>query len=78
MGGSLVLGIPDARAPLILDEVRAVAQIMPDAELLLGAEANQAALREKGRRSRVIHIATHGKFRQDNPMFWGFGWATRI
>ena len=71
MGGSLVLGIPDARAPLILDEVRAVAQIVPDAELLLGAEANQAALREKGRRSRVIHIATHGKFRQDNPMFSG-------
>jgi CHAT domain-containing protein len=70
-GGSLVLGIPDARAPLILDEVRAVAKIVPDAELLLGSEANQSELREKGLRSRLIHIATHGKFRQDNPMFSG-------
>ena len=70
-GGSLVMGIPDARAPLILDEVRAVAKIVPDAELLLGGQANQTALREKGARSRLIHIATHGKFRQDNPMFSG-------
>src|ERR1700689_3828488 len=70
-GGSLVMGIPDARAPLILDEVRAVAKIVPDAELLLGGQANQTALRGKGARSRLIHIATHGKFRQDNPMFSG-------
>jgi CHAT domain-containing protein len=70
-GSSLVLGIPDARAPLILEEVRAVAEIVPDAELLVGAQASQQALREKGLDSRLIHIATHGKFRQDNPMFSG-------
>jgi CHAT domain-containing protein len=70
-GPALVLGIPDARAPLILEEVRAVAEIVPDAELLLGAQANQQVLREKGLQSRLIHIATHGKFRQDNPMFSG-------
>lgn len=70
-GRPLVFGIPDARAPLIADEARAVAGILPDAELLLGAEASQDALREKGRASRLIHIATHGTFRQDNPMFSG-------
>jgi CHAT domain-containing protein len=70
-GSSLVLGVPDAQAPLILDEVRSVASILPDAELLLGAEANEAALRERGAHSRLIHIATHGSFRQDNPMFSG-------
>lgn len=70
-GPSLVLGIPDARAPLILEEVRTVAEIVPDAELLLGAQANQRVLREKGLQSRLIHIATHGRFRQDNPMFSG-------
>jgi CHAT domain-containing protein len=70
-GPSLVLGIPDQRAPLILEEVRAVAEMVPDAELLIGAQANEQALRERGLQSRLIHIATHGKFRQDNPMFSG-------
>jgi CHAT domain-containing protein len=70
-GSSLVLGIPDARAPLILDEVRAVARILPDAELAVGPEANEQKLREAGSHSRLIHIATHGNFRQDNPMFSG-------
>ncbi len=70
-GPSLVLGIPDARAPLILEEVRAVAEMVPDAELFVGAQANEQVLREKGLQSRLIHIATHGKFRQDNPMFSG-------
>ena len=70
-GSSLILGVPDSQAPLILDEVRSVAGILPDAELLVGADANEAALREKGSRSRLIHIATHGSFRQDNPMFSG-------
>ncbi len=70
-GSSLILGVPDAQAPLILDEVRSVAGILPDAELLVGDEANEAALREKGSHRRLIHIATHGSFRQDNPMFSG-------
>jgi CHAT domain-containing protein len=70
-GSSLILGVPDSQAPLILDEVRSVAGILPDAELIVGPEANEAALREKGSLSRLIHIATHGSFRQDNPMFSG-------
>ncbi len=68
---ALIMGVPDERAPLILDEVQAVAQTLPGAELIVGAAANQAALREKGAHSRLIHIATHGNFRQDNPMFSG-------
>lgn len=70
-GGSLVLGIPDSRAPSILDEVQSVAKILPGAELIVGEEANEAKLRERGAHSRLIHIATHGSFRQDNPMFSG-------
>jgi CHAT domain-containing protein len=70
-GVPLVLGVPDARAPLILDEVNAIAGILPGAELIVGPQANAQALRDKGSRSRLIHIATHGNFRQDNPMFSG-------
>jgi CHAT domain-containing protein len=70
-GIPLILGVPDARAPLILDEVNAIAGILPGAELIVGPQANTQALRDKGSRSRLIHIATHGNFRQDNPMFSG-------
>ena len=68
---SLILGVPDERAPFIADEVRMVASILPNAESFVGQDANEHVLREKGSQSRVIHIATHGSFRQDNPMFSG-------
>lgn len=68
---SLVLGVPDSRAPFIQDEVQSVARILPAAELVLGAESCEKALRAKGLRSRLIHIATHGNFRRDNPLFSG-------
>ena len=70
-GAPLVLGVPDAQAPQILQEVQAVANILPESELIIGSAANEHALREKGLQSRLIHIATHGRFRQDNPMFSG-------
>ncbi|MGB7024169.1 MAG: CHAT domain-containing protein [Candidatus Acidiferrales bacterium] len=70
-GPPLILGVPDAQAPLILDEVQSIARTLPGAELLLGADANIEALRTTGWRSRILHIATHGTFRQDNPMFSG-------
>jgi CHAT domain-containing protein len=68
-GGSLVLGIPDAAAPGIEDEVHAVAGVLPHSEVFLGSAATARVLREKGAESRFVHIATHGWFRQDNPMF---------
>ncbi|MGH9698844.1 MAG: CHAT domain-containing protein, partial [Candidatus Acidiferrales bacterium] len=70
-GPPLILGVPDAQAPLILEEVQSVAQILQGAELIIGAEANAETLRTKGLHSRIVHIATHGTFRQDNPMFSG-------
>jgi CHAT domain-containing protein len=68
-GSSLILGIADAQAPLILEEVDALAGILPDAKLFTGDAANENVLTTHGPTSRVIHIATHGYFRQDNPMF---------
>jgi CHAT domain-containing protein len=70
-GPALIFGIPDARAPFILDEVQAVAGILPGNKIFLGSNATAAKLREEGAHARLIHIATHGFFRQDNPMFSG-------
>ena len=68
-GGSLILGVPDATAPEIEAEVHAVAGVLPDSEVFLGSAATARVLRERGAQSRFVHIATHGWFRQDNPMF---------
>jgi CHAT domain-containing protein len=70
-GNSLVLGVTDAATPSIPDEVQSVANALPDSELFLGESATADVLRKKGTHSRYIHIATHGYFRQDNPMFSG-------
>jgi CHAT domain-containing protein len=69
LGSSLILGIADAQAPSILEEVQALSGILPDARLFVGEAASEAVLRTHGARSRFVHIATHGYFRQDNPMF---------
>ena len=69
--GSLVLGIADERAPQILDEVRSVSSLLPRSSLHLGEHATSSLLREKGPGSGLLHIATHGMYRQDNPMFSG-------
>jgi CHAT domain-containing protein/tetratricopeptide (TPR) repeat protein len=67
--GSLVLGVPEPSVPQIENEVRAVASVLPDAEVYLGEAATHEVLRDRGAHARYIHIATHGWFRQDNPMF---------
>ncbi len=68
-GPSLILGIDDPKTPFIREEVARVADAVPNPEVLLGAAANERALKEQGRRSRFIHIASHGYFRKDSPMF---------
>ncbi|HEV7519738.1 MAG TPA: CHAT domain-containing tetratricopeptide repeat protein [Candidatus Angelobacter sp.] len=68
-GDTLVLAVPDARAPFIEEEAHFVAAAMGNARLFMGEQATEEQLRLHGPGSRFIHIATHGYFRQDNPMF---------
>jgi len=75
-GRSLILGVPDPRAPNILEEVQAISAILPDSELYVGENATEERLREKGPSSPFIHIATHAYFRQDNPLFSGIRLGT--
>ena len=70
-GGSLLLGVPDKNTPSIQEELQSVAEVLPRPKVFLGSQASRQALEENGPRSRWIHIATHGFFRQDNPMFSG-------
>ncbi len=69
--GALVLGVADDQAPLIDAEAKAVAAVLPDARLCIGRDATEQELRTSGRNSRIVHIASHGYFRPENPMFSG-------
>lgn len=68
-GRAVVMGVPDALTPFILEEVRAVAAVLPNPSVFVGDEATADALRRHGEASRFVHVATHGLFRRDNPMF---------
>ena len=68
-GAPLILGVPDAQAPSIRAEVEALGTMFPGSHLFVGEQTNEGVLRSHGSTSSIIHIATHGYFRQDNPMF---------
>jgi CHAT domain-containing protein len=68
-GTSLIMGLPDALTPCLTEEVRAVSGLLPDPLVFVGDEATADELRAHGPSTRFVHIATHGLFRRDNPMF---------
>jgi tetratricopeptide (TPR) repeat protein len=67
--GTAVFGIGDGQTPEILEECRRVAATSADSRLYLNEEATAERLREAGANASILHIATHGRFRQDNPWF---------
>ena len=66
---TLIVGAPDAVAPQISNEVDALCQLFPQADCLTGAAATLAQVTQAAPASDLIHIAAHGVFRQDNPLF---------
>ncbi len=68
-GEPLIMGVPDALTPYIAEEVSAVAARLSQPQVFLGRDATVERLRTSGATSRFVHIATHGQFRRDNPMF---------
>jgi CHAT domain-containing protein len=77
---AVLLGVPDAETPRVRDEVIALAPLFPEATVLLDEEATVAALRRSAPTADVLHLACHGQFRPDNPLFSSLrladGWLT--
>jgi tetratricopeptide (TPR) repeat protein len=75
---ALVLGVADPSIPAVAEETQAVVRHLPAAELLRDQQATVEALRSKVPGCGVLHLACHGMFRVDNPMFSslkvGDGW----
>jgi CHAT domain-containing protein/tetratricopeptide (TPR) repeat protein len=77
---ALLMGVSDERAPRVRDEVLALAPLFPQADMLLDEQATLVALRERAPGADVVHLACHGQFRPDNPLFSALhladGWLT--
>ncbi len=76
----VLIGAPDARTPLLEREIAALHKLIPTAEVRMGEDATTAAVRSLAPEADVLHLACHGQFRPDNPMFSALhladGWLT--
>jgi CHAT domain-containing protein len=81
-GGLLAMGYSgNGRLPNAPHEAQTIAQSWPGVARV-EQEATLAYLRRHAAEYRVIHLATHGEFRPDNPLFSGLaladGWLTTL
>ena len=69
--GAVIMAVPDPQAPRIEQEARVVVDSLSGAKLLLGEEASLEAFRKYAPSAQILHFASHGVFRRDNPIFSG-------
>ena len=82
--GSGVLALGNSfggRLPHAVDEAQQVAELC-SGDLFMEEDATPDALRASASNKRVLHMAVHGDFRPDNPLFSGLalakGWLTTL
>ncbi|MCP5069487.1 MAG: CHAT domain-containing protein [bacterium] len=76
-GPAAVFGLPDERAPEIADEVKDVAARLDTDRVYVGDEATYEQLKVEAREARILHLATHGMFRPEQPMLSSIRLADR-
>jgi CHAT domain-containing protein len=77
---ALLLGVEDEQTPLVRDEIESLTPLFPETVVLLDDGATLAAVRQHAPQADVLHLACHGQFRPDNPLFSSLrltnGWLT--
>lgn len=68
-GKLVAVGVADRGTPAIEDELRALGRIFPETVMLAGGEATRDNFLRHAPEARFLHLASHGHFRRDNPMF---------
>ncbi|HXG65831.1 MAG TPA: CHAT domain-containing tetratricopeptide repeat protein [Blastocatellia bacterium] len=65
----VAFGVAERGTPEIEQEVGALNAIFPETVVCTGSEATRDNLMRLAPRARFLHLASHGYFRRDNPMF---------
>jgi CHAT domain-containing protein/tetratricopeptide (TPR) repeat protein len=65
----VALGVVESGTPNIEEEIDTLAALFPNSVTLSGDQATRENLFEAAPRARFLHLASHGYFRRDNPMF---------
>lgn len=77
---ALLMSFADEKIPLVDREVKRLAESLPGSKRLSGRSATFAAFQEQAPKFDIVHLACHGQFRPDNPMFSSLhladGWVT--
>jgi CHAT domain-containing protein len=68
-GRLVALGVTHRDTPSIEEEIRALGSIFSGSITLTGEAATRDNLMKYAPRARFLHLASHGYFRRDNPMF---------
>ncbi|MEZ5426740.1 MAG: CHAT domain-containing protein [Pyrinomonadaceae bacterium] len=66
---ALFFGFADERIPLVEDEIKSLKKIFDRSRIFTGEKANFAAYTKNAPRFDVLHLACHGQFRPENPLF---------
>jgi CHAT domain-containing protein len=79
-GSAVLCGAPDERTPHLAQEIEDLDALFTGAEVRLGAEVTLETVRRLAPGASILHLACHGQFRADNPLFsalrLGDGWLT--
>jgi CHAT domain-containing protein len=77
---AVLVGVSDERNPQVKDEVLALSALFSEPVTLIDADATLPALHQHAPHADLLHMACHGQFRPDNPLFsalqLGDGWLT--
>jgi tetratricopeptide (TPR) repeat protein len=66
---ALLIGFADEKIPLVNSEIKIIGEIFKNNVSLTNQEANFANFKKHAANFDILHIACHGQFRRDNPMF---------
>ncbi|HEX8738185.1 MAG TPA: CHAT domain-containing tetratricopeptide repeat protein [Pyrinomonadaceae bacterium] len=76
----LLVGFADEQIPLVNEEIETIAALFTNSTILLDERAKSSEIKKIASAADVLHLACHGKFRAQNPLFSSLkladGWLT--